>query len=149
MGERMSDYYSSLRDQIVSLGDLADKEIADLREELAEAIDILKFCDPRDTSIELRNKRRAFLDRHGVQAPIELLDNLQPSEQWIDCLVSKGMFSDERVVTIGENSVFIDASHVRGEIDKIGKVRAFISCWEGKKWAKIPSVGYGYTIQIS
>ena len=62
------------------------------------------------------------------------------NEQWIDCQVFPGMFSDERAVQVGKDSYFVDANVVRSGRDHAGKLRVIVvEGAGGKKWAILPT----------
>jgi len=68
----------------------------------------------------------------------------QPTEQWLDCQLEKGMFSDEIAVTypaIGDvkKSVFVPRSSVKGTAGERGKVRVLIVRRGSKTLAVLPN----------
>lgn len=70
--------------------------------------------------------------------------DLKTSECWLNCLVDRGMFSDEVAVTYpmdGEplRSVFVPASAVRGEAGQRGSVRVKLLRNSNQLLAVLPS----------
>ena len=65
-------------------------------------------------------------------------------ERWLDCLLEKGMFSDEVTVSYppeGQttHSVFVPVDVVRGALGTRGKVRVVVIRKNGKTLALLPS----------
>jgi hypothetical protein len=69
-----------------------------------------------------------------------------PQVRWLNCLLDKGMFSDEVAVTYpgqGTNriSVFVPRDSVKGEPGTYGKVRVNLVEQSGELMAILPSAG--------
>ena len=60
-------------------------------------------------------------------------------KQWLKCRVYPGMFSNERIVEIGERDFFVEEKSVRNEKDGHGEVEVRIFEMNGKKWAALPT----------
>ena len=65
-------------------------------------------------------------------------------EEWLTCMVLKGMFNDELAVVIqekqgGEVSFFVPRDAVRGDIDRAGTVRVRVFRKGADAWAILPS----------
>lgn len=74
------------------------------------------------------------------------------TQQWLKCKVSKGLFSDERLITVeikGNRSVdeFVPADQTRGG-DRDGRVRVSIGTINGVLWAVLPAV-YSESVPIN
>lgn len=67
---------------------------------------------------------------------------------WLRCSILKGIFSDERVVKIKEQSFFVHRDQVQGNVDQPGKVKVRILRKENGVWAMLPSED-GTMIQVS
>ena len=64
---------------------------------------------------------------------------MEHPKRWIECRVSPGMFSDERIVGFGDRSFFVEEKSVRNEKDGRGEVEVKIVEFNGKKWAVLPT----------
>jgi hypothetical protein len=61
-------------------------------------------------------------------------------QQWIQCRVYPGMFSDERAVEIDGRSFFVEEKSVRRvAADHSGEVLVTIVESDGHKWAVLPT----------
>ena len=60
-------------------------------------------------------------------------------KQWLKCRVSSGMFSNERIVGMGERDFFVEERSVRNEKDGYGEVEVRIFEMNDKKWVELPT----------
>ncbi len=66
------------------------------------------------------------------------------TQQWLNCSVAKGMFSDELAVTYKplsgpETSVFVPQGLVESDSNNVGRVRVEVFKTGTKTWAVLPS----------
>ena len=59
--------------------------------------------------------------------------------RWLRCSIQKGMFSDERVITIKAGAYFVHKDQVKGSINHQGIVQVEIIQEGGQFWAVLPS----------
>ena len=66
------------------------------------------------------------------------------SDQWLKCMIFKGMFRDELAIQVADrsgtfNSFFVPRSNVDGKLDEEGKVRVRVFRQGDIKWAVLPT----------
>ncbi|RPI60442.1 MAG: hypothetical protein EHM48_07235 [Planctomycetaceae bacterium] len=59
--------------------------------------------------------------------------------RWLRCAVKKGMFSDERLISITGMTFFVHKDQVQGDIDHQGKVRVELLKKDNQFWAILPT----------
>jgi hypothetical protein len=64
---------------------------------------------------------------------------MELGKQWFKCRIHPGMFSDERIVEIGERDFFVEEKSVRNEKDGYGDVEVRIFEMGGTKWVELPT----------
>ena len=72
---------------------------------------------------------------------------MEQPKQWLRCRIYPGMFSDERIVEIGERSYFVQEESVRNVKDGHGEVQIRIVKINGVEWAELPT-NYSDTVPL-
>lgn len=64
---------------------------------------------------------------------------MERRKQWIKCQVYPGMFSDERVVEVGDREFFVEVNSLRNVKGEAGEVEVGVVEIDNHEWAVMPT----------